>query len=79
MNAPRGATAKTGTMTSPIIIQRLENAIDITIEAMTLHSLPQLLPTLKRLETERDKLVSEGDPLEYAKSYGRNVSGRLLE
>jgi hypothetical protein len=50
-----------------VTLERLESAIDITIEAMTQHSLPQLLPTLKRLEAERDKLVSEGDPLEYAK------------
>ena len=48
-----------------ITITRLEAAIDITIEAMTLHSLP--LPHLKWLEAERDRLGSEGDPLEHAK------------
>jgi ribosomal 50S subunit-associated protein YjgA (DUF615 family) len=32
-----------------------------------LPALPQLLPTLKRLETERDKLMAEGDAIEYAK------------
>jgi hypothetical protein len=56
-------------MTSPSTIARLENAITITAEAMTLH--PdlghQLLPTLKGLEVECDKLATEGDPIEYAK------------
>jgi hypothetical protein len=50
-----------------ITIERLECAIDITIDAMELHSLRELLPMLKRLEAERDKLMSEGDPLEYAR------------
>ena len=27
----------------------------------------QLLPVLKRLEAERDKLVAEGDPIDYAR------------
>jgi hypothetical protein len=31
------------------------------------HHLPQLLPILKRLEAERDRLVQEGDAIEYAK------------
>jgi hypothetical protein len=34
---------------------------------MAEHNLRQLLPTLKRLEAERVKLVAEGDPIEYAK------------
>jgi hypothetical protein len=55
-------------MTSTAItIERLDRAIAITADAMVLHELRELGPTLKRLEAERDKLVSEGDPLEYAK------------
>jgi hypothetical protein len=54
-------------MTPAITIGRIERAITITAEAMTLHDLPQLLPTLKRLEAERDKLATEVDPIEYAK------------
>jgi hypothetical protein len=34
---------------------------------MVEHNLPQLLPTLKRLEAERDRLLREGDAIEYAK------------
>jgi hypothetical protein len=52
---------------SPITVERLERAITITAEAMTRHGLSQLLPTLKRLEAERDSLLLNGDPIEYAK------------
>jgi hypothetical protein len=52
---------------SPITIVRLERAIAITADAMARHNLPQLLPTLKRLEAERDKLTTAGDPIDYAK------------
>jgi hypothetical protein len=34
---------------------------------MVRHDLPQLLPTLRRLEAERGRLVREGDPLSYAR------------
>ena len=50
-----------------VTVERLERAIAITAEAMTRHNLPQLLPTLKRLEAERDKLIADGDPIAYAK------------
>jgi hypothetical protein len=52
---------------SPITVERLERAITITAEVMSRHNLPQLLPTLKRLEAERDKLLMDGDPIAYAK------------
>jgi hypothetical protein len=59
-------------MTAPVTLERIERAITITAEAMTApnlpkDSLPTILRTLKRLEEERDKLVSEDDPVEYAK------------
>jgi hypothetical protein len=60
-------------MTAPVTIERIERAINVTARAMADHNLPQLLPTLKRLEGERDKLVSEGDPIAYAK---RVLAGR---
>ena len=53
-------------MTSPSTLERLESAITVTAQAMTLHNLP--LPHLKRLVAERDKLVSEGDPIELARA-----------
>jgi hypothetical protein len=52
---------------SLITVERLERAIAVTANAMTRHNLPQLLPTLKRLEAERENLLLNGDPIEYAK------------
>jgi hypothetical protein len=52
---------------APITIDRLDAAIAVTAYVMQRHNLPHLLPTLKRLEAEREKLQSEGDPIEYAK------------
>ena len=58
-------------MAAPVTIERIERAINVTAQAMADQNLPQLLPTLKRLETERDKLklIADGDldPIEYAK------------
>jgi hypothetical protein len=55
-------------MTSAVVtIERIESAIATTAHCMAEHNLPQLLPTLKRLEAERDQLVANGDPIEYAK------------
>jgi hypothetical protein len=59
---------------SPITIERLERAITITATAMARHNLPQLLPTLKRLEAERDKLIVDGDPIDYAKRLMARIS-----
>jgi hypothetical protein len=50
-----------------VTIERLQNAINVTACVMAHHELPQLLPTLKRLEAERDNLALNGDPIEYAK------------
>jgi hypothetical protein len=47
--------------------ERLDNAIAVTAYVMQRHGLPQLLPTLKRLEAELEKLRTDGDPIEYAK------------
>jgi hypothetical protein len=54
-------------MDSVVTIERLERAIAVTARCMAQHNLPQLLPTLKRLEAERDRLIAVGDPIEYAK------------
>jgi hypothetical protein len=55
-------------MTSTAVtIERLERAITMTAAVMAHHNFPQLLPTLKRLEAERDNLLRNGDPIEYAK------------
>jgi hypothetical protein len=50
-----------------VAIKRIERAITITADCMARHNLPQLLPTLKRLEAERDKLITDGDPIAYAR------------
>jgi hypothetical protein len=50
-----------------VTVERLERAIKVTARCMVEHHLPQLLPILKRLEAERDRLVQEGDAIEYAK------------
>ena len=47
-------------------VERLERAIAVTAYCMTKHNLPQLMPVLKRLEAERDNLIANGDPIEYA-------------
>lgn len=52
---------------SAVTVERIERAILVTAYCMAQHNLPQLMPTLKRLEAERDKLISEGDPIAYAK------------
>jgi hypothetical protein len=56
-------------MTEAVTIERLEKAIKITAQCML--DYPDLagiiLPHLKRLEAERDRLLQEGDALEYAK------------
>jgi hypothetical protein len=50
-----------------VTVERLENAINVTAYVMVRHNLPQILPTLKRLEAERDRLLADGDPIEHAK------------
>jgi ribosomal 50S subunit-associated protein YjgA (DUF615 family) len=50
-----------------VTVDRIERAIATTAYCMAEHNLPRLLPTLKRLEAERDKLIANGDPIEYAR------------
>lgn len=50
-----------------VTVERLEHAIKITARAMVQHNLPQIMPTLRRLEAERDRLNSEPDAIEYAR------------
>jgi hypothetical protein len=50
-----------------VTVARLERAIRTTARCMVQHDLPRLLPTLKRLEAERDRLMKEGDAIAYAK------------
>jgi hypothetical protein len=52
---------------SKVTIERLDCAIAVTADCMTRHNLPELLPTLKRLEAARDDLRANGDPIEYAR------------
>lgn len=50
-----------------VTVERLERAIATTARVMVDYDLPQLLPTLKRLEAECERLRSDGDPIEYAR------------
>jgi hypothetical protein len=50
-----------------VTVERLERAIAVTAYCIAQHNLPQLMATLKRLEAERDNLIANGDPIEYAK------------
>jgi len=50
-----------------ITIDRLDRALATTARAMVRHNLTGLLPTLKRLEAERDRLLVDGNAIEYAK------------
>jgi hypothetical protein len=56
-------------MTEPVTIERIERAINLTADCMARHAdlAHQLMPTLKRLEAERDNLIADGDPVDYAK------------
>jgi hypothetical protein len=53
--------------TDEVTTERIERAIRTTARCMVQHDLPRLLPTLKRLEAERDRLMKEGDAIAYAK------------
>ena len=66
LSNPAHSAEKDSPSSASITVERLERAITITAEAMTRHGLPHLLPTLKRLETERDNLIANGDPIAYA-------------
>ena len=48
------------------IVDRLERAITFTAYAMREFGMRELLPSLKRLEAEPDRLAEEGDALVYA-------------
>ena len=67
-----------GELMAAVTVERIERAIAITAEAMARHNLPQLLPTLKRLEAERDKLIANGDPIAYAKRVLRRQSRLII-
>jgi FMN phosphatase YigB (HAD superfamily) len=50
-----------------VTVERIDRAIATTVDCMARHDLPQLLPTLQRLEAERDRLIAIGDPVDHAK------------
>lgn len=52
---------------SEVTLSRLQRAINTTAYVMVRHDLPQLLPTLKRLEAARDGLLRNDDAIGYAK------------
>jgi hypothetical protein len=51
-----------------VTVERLACAIRTTARCMVQHDLPRLLPTLKRLEAERERLIKDGDAITYARS-----------
>jgi hypothetical protein len=50
-----------------VTIERLERAIKTTARIIERHNMLQLMPTLRRLEAERDRLIRDGDPLAYVR------------
>jgi hypothetical protein len=52
---------------STVTIERLNAAIKTVAEAMVEHNLPGLLVYIRRLEAERDRLLSEVDAIDYGK------------
>jgi hypothetical protein len=54
-------------MTTPITIERIESAIETVADMMVRHNRRGLSVTIQRLESERDRLRNETDPIEYAK------------
>lgn len=62
-------------MTKPVTLDRLDHAITRIMEAMMIHpnDAAAIMPTLERLEAERDRLASKVDPVEYAR---RGLAGR---
>jgi hypothetical protein len=54
-------------MTDEITVERLEQAIKAVAGWIVQHNLRHAVPTLRRLQAERDRLLKEGNPIEYAK------------
>jgi hypothetical protein len=50
-----------------VTVERLERAIQFTVRVMLNSNMREIRPTLERLVAERDRLVKEGDALEYAR------------
>jgi hypothetical protein len=50
-----------------VTVERLERAIRFTARVMLNSNMPEIRPTLERLAAERDRLVNDGDALEYAR------------
>jgi hypothetical protein len=53
-------------MTSPAL-ERIDRAISLVAQAMLRHGMGQLIVTIRCLEAERDRLLSETDSMEYAR------------
>lgn len=66
-NAGKAETPNRAKGSGPVTLERLERAIARVAWAIQHHNLPEALPTLKRLEAERDRLLNDGDPIEYAR------------
>jgi hypothetical protein len=64
-----------------ITVARLDVAIATTAACMKYHPdlAPQLMLTLKRLEEERDSIVANGDPLDYAARLVARISAPRLD
>ena len=64
---------------APLTVERLERAIKTIAAAMVEHDLPGLLVYIRRLETERNRILQQADAIEYAKELlGQNrVTNRV--
>jgi hypothetical protein len=53
-------------MIAPVTTERLDRAIDTVADVMVKHDI-DLMPTIRRLEAERDKLRQKTAAMDYAK------------
>jgi hypothetical protein len=51
----------------PVTIERLDRCIKIVAGWIVQHNIPEAIHALKRMEAERDRLLREGDAIDYAK------------
>jgi hypothetical protein len=67
MRTVPSSAAPTTQPSDEVTVERLELAIKAVAGWIVNYDLRQAAPTLKRLHAERERLLKEGDPIEYAK------------
>jgi hypothetical protein len=78
---PHGESVETRGGGMTVTVERLERAIHIVADMMVNHDM-DLMPTIKRLEAERDKLRQKSAHMDYAREIlknGRNKGSNIIE